>query len=737
MNEIIISNINPQDIIIEGGGSTIGLTAVYVNGVDVTVGSVAYVIVPTKLSELENNVGFITQETDPTVPYYVKEITMSDINSWNSKQDALVSGVNIKTINNNSILGSGNLNVDTSYSAGTGIEITEENVINNTITSYDDLTDLPTIPTKTSELTNDSNFVTSSELNQVAFTGDYDDLTGTPTIPTLTSELENDSGFITNRVDDLLNYYDKNFLFNYFPKVSGSGINLSLNNTYPSNLNIKLSPSIMTQETTTGKNILPFNLTTIKSNNTLGTWNGNVYSYNGLDFTFNDDGSFKINGTSTGNSYVNLYLDTSTSLVTTGTYTFSKGINNGNIILCIYENISGWQNIKYAITDYTTYTPSGNQTGQMFRILIENAKTISNVMVYPMLESGSTATEWEQYTGGIPAPNPQFPFPVHNVSGSNTIRVVGKNLLSINNFTPTGASDILTNYPIFIKAGSCSVSFTTTTTRTREMTIRFYYEDGTSYAIGINSNETSKSFTLSKNVISISWYVREAMNLSNVQIEQSNTPTTYEPYNGNSYSVNLGLLEYNKIGDYSDRIFKNVEGDPDFDDFDLEVGLWYLKKNIRKVVLNGSENWYITPTNTTGKNRYYTQIVSNNILKPSSASSLPELICNKYIRKTANQTYTLIQGMSIDSYGNILIYDENRYNLTADEFKIWVSSNNIIIYYVLESPIYTQITGTLEDELEAIYNNSLSKSGQTNISQINADLPFIIDAITLKDISNL
>jgi len=63
------------------------------------------------------------------------------------------------------------------------------------------------IPTKTSDLTNDSGYITSSALTPyvlssslatVAATGDYDDLTNKPSIPTATSDLTNDSGFITS-----------------------------------------------------------------------------------------------------------------------------------------------------------------------------------------------------------------------------------------------------------------------------------------------------------------------------------------------------------------------------------------------------------------------------------------------------------------------------------------------------------------------------------------------------------
>lgn len=77
-----------------------------------------------------------------------------------------------------------------------------------------DITDFPTIPTKTSQLINDSGFLTSSNglitsvswnditnkpsFSDIAISGSYNDLVDTPTIPTKTSELTNDSGYITS-----------------------------------------------------------------------------------------------------------------------------------------------------------------------------------------------------------------------------------------------------------------------------------------------------------------------------------------------------------------------------------------------------------------------------------------------------------------------------------------------------------------------------------------------------------
>ena len=74
---------------------------------------------------------------------------------------------------------------------------------------YDDLYNKPTIPTKTSDLDNDSGFITGIDSSDVIsalgytpgtsnFDGNYNSLTNKPTIPTKTSELTNNSGFITS-----------------------------------------------------------------------------------------------------------------------------------------------------------------------------------------------------------------------------------------------------------------------------------------------------------------------------------------------------------------------------------------------------------------------------------------------------------------------------------------------------------------------------------------------------------
>ena len=83
------------------------------------------------------------------------------------------------------------------------------------------------------------------------------------------------------------------------------------------------------------------------------------------------------------------------------------------------------------------------------------------------------------------------------------------------------------------------------------------------------------------------------------------------------------------------------------------------------------------------------------------------------------------------SYKRLVIRDD-RYTSTED-FKNWLSSNNVVVYYVLATPTNIEVEyQPLIDQLNEL-EKAMSKDGQTNISQVNNDLPFIISASALKE----
>lgn len=83
--------------------------------------------------------------------------------------------------------------------------------------------------------TNDTNITTlsgslttlSNSLSTVATSGSYNDLSNKPTIPTQTSQLTNNSGFITKDVDNLTNYTKKGTSLYDNSSGTSSTVNLS------------------------------------------------------------------------------------------------------------------------------------------------------------------------------------------------------------------------------------------------------------------------------------------------------------------------------------------------------------------------------------------------------------------------------------------------------------------------------------------------------------------------------
>ena len=185
--------------------------------------------IPTKVSQLANDSGFMTSTevsttyaTKAEVPTKTSQLTndsqyqtkanldtalatKADKSSLASKQDKLVSGVSIKTINDQSLLGSGNISIEsgTSITVDSALSTTSENpvqnkVITNTLQTKANASD---IPTKVSQLENDSKFATQTAVaTGLATKADKDSLTSLEgSVSTLETTVRNqDKSIIAN-----------------------------------------------------------------------------------------------------------------------------------------------------------------------------------------------------------------------------------------------------------------------------------------------------------------------------------------------------------------------------------------------------------------------------------------------------------------------------------------------------------------------------------------------------------
>lgn len=148
--------------------------------------------IPTKTSDITNDSGYLVALD------LIGYVTSSQLSSeLANKQDTLVSGTSIKTINGVSILGSGDIVItpgssesDPVYAASSWYTTTNNSSNWDTAYGWGD-------HSLAGYLTNTSSIDWSQIVNEPSlFSGDYNDLTNKPSIPTATSQLTNDSNYV-------------------------------------------------------------------------------------------------------------------------------------------------------------------------------------------------------------------------------------------------------------------------------------------------------------------------------------------------------------------------------------------------------------------------------------------------------------------------------------------------------------------------------------------------------------
>ena len=143
-----------------------------------------------------------------------------------------------------------------------------------------------------------------------------------------------------------------------------------------------------------------------------------------------------------------------------------------------------------------------------------------------------------------------------------------------------------------------------------------------------------------------------------------------------------------------------------------------MHKEIGKIVLNGSEGWYIENTGTANWLYLVNNIQSLDIITDSTATNM---LCDYY-------PYGLV-GLSNTTQGMYIVKGQKQVRIrwgtedTAQNFKTWLSNHNVSVYFVLNTQTNTEITdATLLSQLNAI-DSAMAFETSTTIAQVNNDLP--------------
>ena len=361
-----------------------------------------------------------------------------------------------------------------------------------------------------------------------------------------------------------------------------------------------------TQATRSGKNILPY------------PYKDTTKTMSGITFTDNGDGTITVNGTSTGDAIFTLCT---TNILDKSKKYFLSGNPNSSIIMQVVvfdtnNNSHSWGDNGNGVAIDLLNSGDWEISKTTIFIHVSSGTTLSNVVIKPQIEEGTTATEYEQY--GV-MPSPDYPSEIMSVGDLVTdetseyygkydipVAVRGKNLFDKRKSISTSIQEetpaIYWGTQIFDNKNILSMLKLNTTytisydVKCVEMPtgdnitinsaiagIAFYsgksgysayftyksikLEAGNTYHIEQTFTTDDKLYDSNANyrfMAAGNKYYDEnnkayycTVIIRNIQIEEGNAATSYEPYIGETKHIYLNE-PLRKVGDYADYIdYKN------------------------------------------------------------------------------------------------------------------------------------------------------------------------------------
>lgn len=530
--------------------------------------------------------------------------------------------------------------------------------------------------------------------------------------------------------------------------VSDEGNFLNLQETSLASFNKFDLKGGIDQANYSGKNIFDYELITS------GTQSG-------VTFT-NDSGVFSIHGTATASIDRSGFIpitDAPASLIKAGqTYTLStnKPLPTGTLVSVLFYSDTAWKadvvrldgnGARLSVTN-TANIPSGS-TRVRYLIHIGNGIEVDIDGLTIQLERNNSVTDYEPYVGGTDSPNPDYPQDVKVVSGNQSIRISSKNLQSVRSSTTTNGITFTTN-----PDGSITINGTTTgsayfnlnnTASTRLMLkkgltytlsagvtlpqgVRFVTRSvsspATLYMDIYGTNTSGATKTIEQDVLTFTYIAiyNAGTTINNLtiypQLEVGSTATTFEPHSEQNYTVDLGDIELDKIGDFQDYIYKGNDG-------------WYVHKEIGKQNIN---------TNNLILRDNYTNVEYGVYAKPSDYGGYGaydygyKIVC----------THAIFERMPTGGWDTTAGIGGGW--VGAEKPSLWfgfakgTGLNNIkaaltgaVLYYQLGSPTDTKITdSTLVGQLEALDSQAYSYGSATNLVSSSSNFPIIMSVEAIR-----
>ena len=309
-------------------------------------------------------------------------------------------------------------------------------------------------------------------------------------------------------------------------------------------------------------------------------------------------------------------------------------------------------------------------------------------------------------------PSPDYPSEIECVKDTIQIKDVGKNLFDINGVTTSNTS----NWGISVSGNTLTIehknTYSTgtptlvlgmlpsgnyTISGTFDRVISLYRND--TYSVNLNSGNTFTSNGTETLSLRFGNPNATTLTYTDIQLEKG-TETTYEPYQENILNINLQGNELCSLPN-------NVK-----DELVIENGRAKIIKNVGKYNITGNEAWALSGTESQPYINFGNYV--DNCKYPATTTELPNLLSNYYLQITRNNLY---DGRITLSPGKALIIYDTVHNTSLANFKEWLKSAGVVVYYQLATPTEIDLGGveTLST-FEGVNNVSLDTNIQTNMS---------------------
>ena len=389
------------------------------------------------------------------------------------------------------------------------------------------------------------------------------------------------------------------------------------------------------------------------------------------------------------------YLNEGTIEIVTGeTYTFSLGVVSTDGQIKLFDDSNNLiKSIYISNKRIFTFIVPENVVSMSYYAKITTDSTASLEKAKAMLIVGSEELAYEPYVGGIPSPNPDYPQEIRNVLNPS-VMICGKNLIQCEDGKEYKLSDTTNNFIGVMVNYSGKIN----TQKGKKYTISFEYETSNPGIFCLNAfqkvitgnllakdnniksgkNKIAVTF-VAEGIIKKGWlYIQFRrtiqdklfeITIRNIQIEEGEECTEYEPYKEQeaSFPYTLNAIPVSSGGNIT------IDGQQYISDY-IDVESKKLIKMTDSIILKGTENWKKSTSTDSGK---FTWTTKDTTAMKRFGYCTHFGVVNGYTN-TIGKIYRNEYSGTVQIVINFGVYGKT----TLEDFKNWLSNNNVTLTYV-------------------------------------------------------